>query len=171
MSAEDMLFIQNELNKSRDELLELIVVLRKQLLEYQSYMTENSSAITAMSRDYQKLLTEVKDLRQENNDLREVLAHVAEKDQLKTKELFGRGTEKLSDIYGSAPDMEEIDEAETEIVELPYSPFPSSQKDRELVGRKDPDSSYEEKHSGKKGSPLIFQSSLHRNAFFWISGT
>ena len=83
MSAEDMLFIQNELNKSRDELLELIVVLRKQLLEYQSYMTENSSAITAMSRDYQKLLTEVKDLRQENNDLREVLAHVAEKDQLK----------------------------------------------------------------------------------------
>ena len=98
MSAEDMLLIQNELNKSRDELLELIVVLRKQLLEYQSYMTENSSAITAMSRDYQKLLTEVKDLRQENNDLREILAHVAEKDQLKTKELFGRGTEKLSDI-------------------------------------------------------------------------
>ena len=121
MSAEDMLFIQNELNKSRDELLELIVVLRKQLLEYQSYMTENSSAITAMSRDYQKLLTEVKDLRQENKDLREVLAHTVEKEQLKTKELFGRGTEKLSDIYGSAPDIEEIDEAETEIIEFPYS--------------------------------------------------
>ena len=153
MSAEDMLLIQNELNKSRDELLELIVALRKQLLEYQSYMTENSSAITAMSREYQKLLTEVKSLRQENKDLREILAHVAEKDQLKTKELFGRGTEKLSDIYGSAPDMEEIDEAETEIIELPHSPFPLSPKDHEPAGEKDPAPSYKEKNSGKKRKP------------------
>lgn len=116
MLPEDEIFIINDINKSRDELLELVVALRKQILEYQSYKESNSDAMNAMSKDYKKLLEEVKKLRQEKKELSEALASIAEKEQLKTNEIFGRGTEKLSDAFDSVSDIEIIDEAETETI-------------------------------------------------------
>lgn len=121
MLPEDMKFIHNDIDKSRDELLELIVDLRKQILEYKNYMAANSDALTAMSADYTRLHKEVEELRKENKELSYALTLTAEKELLKTNELFGRTSEKLSDGFDSVSDIEIIDEAETEVV----IPFPS----------------------------------------------
>ena len=126
MLAEDLVFIQNDMNKSHDELLELIVELRKQLRDHLNYMENNASALTAMSKDYKKLLNEVESLRKDKKELEAALAAVAEKELLKTNEIFGRSSEKISDAFDNILDMEIIDEAETEVIE--FATFCSSHK-------------------------------------------
>jgi hypothetical protein len=144
MTTEDMRYIQNdELNKSNAELLELVAVLRRQLMEELGYRTENSNALTAMAFEFQKNKQELEVLRKENKELKEALTHMTEKEQLKTKDIFGRGTEKLSDIFDASMIREEQDEAECEVIELPDLFEPESS-----VNQREP--FHAARHKGKK---------------------
>ncbi len=118
MTSEDLRFVENELNKSRDELLAIIVELRKALAEETGYRVENSTAITAMYSEFQKNKKELEEALRENRELKSALTLVAEKNQLKTKELFGRGTEKLSDLFDAVVVVEEEDESSVVIIDF-----------------------------------------------------
>lgn len=118
MTAEDLKMLEKERNKSRNELLEIIAALRRQLAEQLGYRIDNSNALTAMAVEFQKAKQEVLDLRAENRELKEALARMTDKEQLKTKDIFGRGTEKFSDIFDASMALEEQDEAPAEVMEL-----------------------------------------------------
>lgn len=80
MTAEDLKMLEKERNKSRDELLEIIVALRRQLTEQLGYRIDNSNALTAMAVEFQKAKQEVLDLRAENRELKEALARMTAKE-------------------------------------------------------------------------------------------
>ncbi|MCD8300670.1 MAG: IS66 family transposase [Clostridiales bacterium] len=114
MTPEEERLVHDELNMSREQLLMVILGLRRRSAEQECWRNENSRAITAMAKDYQTLKAEAAALREENARLKAALAHVSEIRQLRTNEIFGRGTEKLSDIVDAPLSSEETDEAEKE---------------------------------------------------------
>lgn len=103
MTTDDLKYIEKEWNKSRDELLEIVVALKKQADKDAVYRIENERALTAMAKDYQKIAGRLALALAENKALKETLTRIAEQDQLKTRTLFGRGTEKLPDILHAPP--------------------------------------------------------------------
>lgn len=114
MTTDDLRYIEKELDKSRDELLELVVALKKQADKDAVYRIENERALTAMTKDYQNIANRLAEVLIENKALKETLTRIAEQDQLKTRTLFSRGTEKLSDILNDPLDKEEFDEDQAE---------------------------------------------------------
>ena len=97
MTTDDLRYIEKELNKSSDELLEIVVALKKQADRDAIYRIENERALTAMAKEYQNITGRLAEVLTENKALKETLTRIAEQDQLKTRTLFGRGTEKLPD--------------------------------------------------------------------------
>ena len=167
MLPEDMKYIQNDIEKTRDELLELIVDLRKQILEYDNYKVSNSEALTAMSNDYKKLQKDVQELRKKNKELSNALALTAEKELLKTNEIFGRTSEKISDAFESVSDIEIIDEAETETIPFPSKDSTASSQNHSKSGNthKDTNSSSpsdNKTRKAKKGTDLSKLPSVDR---------
>ncbi len=110
MTADDRRHIEKELDKPREELLETILGLRKQAAMDSAYRIENERAMTAMAKDYQNMARRLEEALAENKELKQALTRIAEQDQLKTKTLFGRGTEKLSDLLHAPLAQEELDE-------------------------------------------------------------
>jgi len=119
MNPSDLIYVEKELHMSREELLLIIVDYRKRGAEEAAYRIENQNALTAMAKDYQALKAKLETTVLENARLKEDLTRIAEQNQLKTKDIFGRSTEKLPDIINAALDIENEDEAMIEIAELP----------------------------------------------------
>lgn len=105
--------IINELRSERDEL-------KKQISGFEIYKAENSRIIAQMSADNNKTQAKLKKLEKENHDLRETLKLTAEKEKLKTKEQFGRSSEKIEDLLGELVPSEIVDEDHKE-TETSYS--------------------------------------------------
>lgn len=118
MNPNDILFIEKELHMSKDELLKIIVAYRKQEAEEAAFRIENQNALTAMAKDYQSLKNKLEAVTSERDKLKNELIKIAEQNQLKTKDIFGRGTEKLSDIIDAPINADNEDEAATEIIEF-----------------------------------------------------
>ncbi len=118
MTPEESRMLTNELDMSREQLLMIILELRKKLADQEAWRSENSMALTAMAKDYQSLKAEAETLRAENAELKSALTHVSEIRQLRTNDIFGRGTEKLSDIMDAPLAREETDEAEEEPADI-----------------------------------------------------
>ncbi len=114
MTPEELEMIKDELHMTREQLLMVILDLRKKAAEDDAARIENSQAILVMSRDYRKLQEEADALRAENKELKEALLHVSQVSQLQTNELFGRGTEKLADILDAPLMVAETDETDQE---------------------------------------------------------
>lgn len=118
MTAEDLVYVKTELNKSREELLEVIVILRKEAVENEIYRIENSRAITAMAKDFQTLKAKAELLHNENEELKAALIHLSDINKLKTINIYGRGTERLNDIMAAPAGVDEIDEETAEIIDF-----------------------------------------------------
>ncbi len=126
MTPEELEMIKDELQMTREQLLMVILDLRKKAAEDDAARIENSEAILVMSRDYRKLQEEADALRAENKELKEALLHVSQISQLQTNEIFGRGTEKLADILDEPLRMSETDEADQEPEEADGDDAPDS---------------------------------------------
>ena len=114
MTPREQEYYNQELNKNREELLLTIVELRMRVDELNSYSISNTDALTAMHKEFSDCKKECDALREENRKLKASLTAVAENEQLRVKDIFGRGTEKLSELLGENPSSEMVDEAETE---------------------------------------------------------
>ncbi|MDO4476211.1 MAG: IS66 family transposase [Lachnospiraceae bacterium] len=114
MAPEEIKYIQDDLNKTRDELLAVIVSLRQEKELQLTYRAENERAMKSMTLEYAQLLQENERLQKENQHLSQLLTLTQDKEQLKTKAIFGRGTEKLDDLLENGKIIELIDEATTE---------------------------------------------------------
>lgn len=118
MNPSDVIYIEKELHMSHEELLDIIIDYRKREREEAAFRIENQNALTAMAKDYQILKTTLENTVVERDRLKGELTRIAEQNQLKTKDIFGRGTEKLSDIIDAPLDTENEDEAIAEIIEF-----------------------------------------------------
>ena len=136
LDSSDVIYVEKELNMSREELLAIIAEYRKREREDAAYRIENQNALTAMAKDYQALKARLETVAADRDRLKADLARIAEQNQLKTKDIFGRSTEKLSDIIDAPLDTENEDEAAAEVVELfsvangKPAIFPEPKKDR-----------------------------------------
>ena len=119
MDANDAAYVEKELLMSREELLKIIADYRKREFEEAAFRIENQNALTAMAKDYQVLKNKLEAVVLERDRLKDDLARIAEQNQLKSKDIFGRKTEKLADIIDAPLDTEYEDEAMAEIVEFP----------------------------------------------------
>jgi len=149
MTTDDLKYIEKERNKSRDELLETVVALKKQSDKDAVYRIENERALTAMAKDYQNIAGRLALALAENKALKETLTRIAEQDQLKTKTLFGRGTEKLSDILHAPLEKEEFDEEQEETEPSPQ-PCRKTALARDCGSRK----KHGRKHAGRREEDL-----------------
>lgn len=118
MNPSDMVYVEKELHMSHEELLGIIIDYRKREREEAAFRIENQNALTAMAKDYQILTAKLENTVAQRDRLKEELTRIAEQNQLKTKGIFGRGTEKLSDIIDAPLDTENEDEAMAEIIEF-----------------------------------------------------
>ena len=119
LDTNDEIYLEKELHMPRDELLRIIAYYRKREREEAAFRIENQNALTAMAKDYQALKMKLEAVVLERDRLKEDLTRIAEQNQLKTKDIFGRSTEKLSDIIDTQLDTENEDEASAEIIEFP----------------------------------------------------
>jgi len=88
--------------------------IKKEAADNEIYRIENTKALAAMSKDYNAAVGEVMALRKEVGELKAALDHTTQVSQLRANDIFGRGTEKLSDIIDAEPAREETDEADEE---------------------------------------------------------
>jgi transposase len=98
------------IDKSDQELLEILVGALDELKEFDAIMIENSHANVAMAKDYISLVNKCSALEEEIKMLNTALEKSIHDNQIKTSDIFGRSTEKLSDIVDSPIATEIIDE-------------------------------------------------------------
>jgi len=96
--------------KSGRELLEILAGALDELKEFDAIIIENSRANTAMAKDYMSLMDKCKAMEEEIKNLKTALNKSIHDNQLKTADIFGRSTEKLSDIVDSPMATEMVDE-------------------------------------------------------------
>jgi len=97
-------------DKSSRELLEILARALDELKEFDSIMIENGHANVAMAKDYMLLVDKCKAMEEEIKTLKTALDKSIHDNKLKTSDIFGRSTEKLSDIVDSPVAAEIIDE-------------------------------------------------------------
>ena len=159
MNPQDVIYVEKELHMSHGELLNIIIHYRKKESEEVAFRIENQNALTAMAKDYQVLKAKLQATALERDHLKEELTRIAEQNQLKTKDIFGRSTEKLPDIIDAALDMEHEDEAIADVVE-----FPSGvRRNPNLFAESKKSSNYRKKRIGKRDEDL---SKLPQNVQF-----
>ena len=98
------------IDKSSRELLQILAGALDELKEYDAIMIENSYANVAMAKDYNSLLDKCRNMDEEIKTLKSALDKSIHDNQLKTSKIFGRSTEKLTDIVDSPVVLEIIDE-------------------------------------------------------------
>lgn len=106
------------IDKSGRELLEILARALDELKEFDAIMIENSHANVAMAKDYMSLADKCKAMEEEIKTLKIALDKSIQENRLKTSDIFGRSTEKLSDIVDSPMVTEIVDE---DIVEASVS--------------------------------------------------
>jgi transposase len=97
-------------DKSDQELLEILARALDELKEFDAIMIENSHANVAMAKDYTALLDKCRTMEEEIKILKTALDKSIHDNRLKTSNIFGRSTEKLSDIVDSPMASEIVDE-------------------------------------------------------------
>lgn len=108
--------IRNYYDKSRQELFEFLSIALEELIASDSIMIENSNANAAMTKDYMSLFNKCKIMEEEIKNLKVALEKSINDNQFKTSDIYGRSTEKLSDVVDSAMVTEIIDE---DMIETP----------------------------------------------------
>lgn len=103
-----------------EELRAEISDLRKQVAQNEIYKEENTRALSQMSVEYNKVCSELAEVKKENESLKFLLNKTIEEEQMKTNEIFGRSSEKLDDILDAPATIEVIDEATEETKDLDY---------------------------------------------------
>ena len=102
-------------DKSGRELLEILARALDELKEFDAIMIENSRANVAIAKDYISLVDKCKTMEEEIQTLKTALVKSIHDNRLKTTDIFGRSTEKLSDIVDSPMTMEIVDEDTVEV--------------------------------------------------------
>lgn len=98
------------LNMDRERIIELCINLKKENADLKLKLEEFQSLSTIMSKDYKKMENELNSVKEENTRLNAMLTHSEDKNALRNKDLFGRSTEKMEDLVGSAPVEDPISE-------------------------------------------------------------
>ena len=114
MTDEMTALVAGEVNKSREELLEIIAGLRLLLRGQEGYRINNSAALEAMSVEFNRLKLKLAETLAENGKLKAQLAVLTEQNCLKTMDAFGRATEKTEEIINDLPVEVMEDEAAIE---------------------------------------------------------
>ena len=83
--------------KSTQELLEILARALDELKEFDAITIENSHANVAMAKDYMSLVDKCSTMEEEIKKLKTALDKSIHDNRLKTSDIFGRSTEKLSD--------------------------------------------------------------------------
>lgn len=102
-------------DKSSRELLEILARALDELKEFDAIMLENSRANVAMAKDYMSLVDKCRTMEEEIKTLKAALDKSIHDNRLKTSDIFGRSTEKLSDIVDSPMATEIVDEDTVEV--------------------------------------------------------
>lgn len=102
--------IQCYSDKSGRELLEFLARALDELKEFDSILIENSRANAAIAKDYMSLVNKCRTMEDEIKMLKTALDKSVHDNQLKTSDIFGRKTEKLSEIIDSPITTEIVDE-------------------------------------------------------------
>lgn len=108
------------IDKSSQELLEILARALDELKEYDSIMIENGNANAAMTKDYMAMVDKCRAMEEEIRKLKTALDKSIKDNRLKTSDIFGRSTEKLSDIVNSPTALEIVDEdiVEASVVDI-----------------------------------------------------
>ena len=101
MTADEVLFREELQTKSREELIETACRLMGELRAAQVRLDETSRGITQMSLQFSQMQDTVRGLEAENRFLKEENERLTAKFTLRTKDVFGRSTEKADDIFKS----------------------------------------------------------------------
>ncbi len=101
MTADEVLFREELQTKSREELIETACRLMGELRAAQIRLDETSRGITEMSLQFSQMQDTVRGLESENRFLKEENERLTAKSTLRTKDVFGRSTEKADDILKS----------------------------------------------------------------------
>lgn len=101
MTADEILFREELQTKSREELIETACRLMGELRAAQIRLDETSRGITEMSLQFSQMQDTVRGLESENRFLKEENERLTAKSTLRTKDVFGRSTEKADDILRS----------------------------------------------------------------------
>ena len=101
MTADEVLFREELQTKSREELIETACRLMGELRAAQVRLDETSRGITEMSLQFSQMQDTVRGLEAENRFLKEENERLTAKFTLRTKDVFGRSTEKADDIFKS----------------------------------------------------------------------
>ncbi len=138
LTQEEMVYVAGDLDKTQEELLHTIAALRMASEEERGYRENNANALRAMHEEFLKCQQEKEVLQAKVNDLKAALEATAAKDSLKTREIFGRTTEKLSDLICGSEAEESVDEAfeecydETSARVLAFTPAKETERSRHI---------------------------------------
>ena len=110
-------------DKSGRELLEILAKALDELKEFDAIMIENSRANVAMAKDYMSLVDNCKTMEEEIKTLKTALDKSIHDNRLKNTDIFGRSTEKLSDIVDSPMATEIVDEDTVEVTSANVIPI------------------------------------------------
>ena len=88
--------------------------MQKRIAELEIYKEENESSNTEMALAYGKVCDERDKLKKEVSDLKTVLKLTIDKDDLKTRKIFGSSSEKMSNLINNSTASEILDEDENE---------------------------------------------------------
>lgn len=102
--------IKSYSDKSGQELLEILTRALDELKEFDAIMIENGHANAAMAKDYISLVDKCRTMEEEIKKLKTALDKSIHDSRLKTSDIFGRSTEKLSEIVDSPMAAEIVDE-------------------------------------------------------------
>ena len=110
MRADTVRFVHECRMLDYEALISRIAGLYEQFCELQVIIKTNTETQAQMSRDYQSVVSKLEQVQLENTSLNRQLAHLAEQNLLKTREVFGSSCENLSKItqnsYDSVPDID-----------------------------------------------------------------
>lgn len=115
MTLEELTRIRSQISlKSHDALVELALNLADEFIGEVTLRMEREQSEAVFAKEYRRVCSERDAYHEENIRLKAALKKAAEESQKKTRELFGRSTERIDDLLNSAADCGEIDEAREE---------------------------------------------------------
>jgi transposase len=114
--------IHSYIHKSDRELLEILAIALDELKEYDAIMIENGHANAAMAKDYMALVDKCRTLEEKIKKLEVALDKSVKENRLKTSDIYGRSTEKLSEIIDAPKVSEMVDEDIVESSDVDVKP-------------------------------------------------
>ena len=115
MTLEELYRIRSRISlASHEELVDLAALVADEFIGELTLRIERERGDASLAKEYQKVCGERDALRKENAQLKAALKKSAEDSQKKTREIFGRSSEKIEELLNTAYDREEVDEAESD---------------------------------------------------------